>query len=525
MNEQVRPMMLEQAASVAKRAKQPLLSRRYALEIRQQLAWHWQAAIIGLALLLGLGISAAILIAGDRRDPLGPTYASFAGLLDAPPADDGQLLIQALDRDGHVTSDARYARYGVRAAYHVQLPGSDHQIASPFWEFINSQGPVYRAGRVIEAPLFEDRWSLIGYPLTEAYWCTVTLRGEPVDMLIQVFERRVLTYTPSEPAGWQVQFANVGRHYLDWRYGGVVGASRVADPADLPAPAPPDYAALRRELRELLADAEGLHAVAVLDLQTDELISIGGSRRQLAASTLKLSIMIAVARDISAGKYTADEVEHLAIAAMGPSINEPARELLRVVGDGDVAAGIDRVNAILREFGARNSLMTHPPGFWDEDFGYLERVGTSENLLTAVDAVRILAAIWRGQHLTDAERDYLLWSLSLTTPFLDGPIRAPLPDEATTFHKTGVIDAPENVWNDAGLVVFERAGQEYAYAVAFLSSDNPHSYIEGYYLNEAVSAAVWAAFSADSSGASYARAAEEPPVRADVQPIWGLSVR
>ena len=61
--------------------------------------------------------------------------------------------------------------------------------------------------------------------------------------------------------------------------------------------------------------------------------------------------------------------------------------------------------------------------------------------------------------------------------------------------------------------------------MAFLSSDNPHSYIEGYYLNEAVSAAVWAAFSADSSGASYARAAEEPPVRADVQPIWGLSVR
>ena len=63
MNEQVRPMMLEQATSEAKRAKQPLLSRRYALEIRQQLAWHWQALIIGLALLLGLGISAAILVA------------------------------------------------------------------------------------------------------------------------------------------------------------------------------------------------------------------------------------------------------------------------------------------------------------------------------------------------------------------------------------------------------------------------------------------------------------------------------
>src|SRR3546814_71276 len=63
MNEQVRPVMIEQATQAAERPKQPLLSRRYALEIRQQLAWHWQAVIIGLALLLGLGISAAILIA------------------------------------------------------------------------------------------------------------------------------------------------------------------------------------------------------------------------------------------------------------------------------------------------------------------------------------------------------------------------------------------------------------------------------------------------------------------------------
>ncbi|WP_341523551.1 ABC transporter permease [Pseudomonas sp. G.S.17] len=41
---------------------QPLLARRYALEIRQQLAWYWQALIIALALVVGLGISAAILV-------------------------------------------------------------------------------------------------------------------------------------------------------------------------------------------------------------------------------------------------------------------------------------------------------------------------------------------------------------------------------------------------------------------------------------------------------------------------------
>lgn len=51
--------------------RQPLLARRYALEIRQQLAWYWQALIIALALAFGLAISAAILVgAGVPADQL-----------------------------------------------------------------------------------------------------------------------------------------------------------------------------------------------------------------------------------------------------------------------------------------------------------------------------------------------------------------------------------------------------------------------------------------------------------------------
>jgi Tol biopolymer transport system component len=38
------------------------------------------------------------------------------------------------------------------------------------------------------------------------------------DVLVQLFERRVLTYTPSNPAGFQVEMGNVGQHYYRWRY-------------------------------------------------------------------------------------------------------------------------------------------------------------------------------------------------------------------------------------------------------------------------------------------------------------------
>lgn len=56
------PLSAPLAEADSPRPRQPLFSRRYTLEIRQQLAWPWQALILGLALLLGLGLSAAILV-------------------------------------------------------------------------------------------------------------------------------------------------------------------------------------------------------------------------------------------------------------------------------------------------------------------------------------------------------------------------------------------------------------------------------------------------------------------------------
>lgn len=45
------------------------------------------------------------------------------------------------------------------------------------------------------------------------------VNGQEQDVLVQLYERRVLTYTPSNPDGWQVEMGNVGQHYRHWRYG------------------------------------------------------------------------------------------------------------------------------------------------------------------------------------------------------------------------------------------------------------------------------------------------------------------
>lgn len=44
-------------------SRRPLASRRFALELRQQMAWHRQALILGVSLIIGMGVSAAILVA------------------------------------------------------------------------------------------------------------------------------------------------------------------------------------------------------------------------------------------------------------------------------------------------------------------------------------------------------------------------------------------------------------------------------------------------------------------------------
>jgi hypothetical protein len=157
-------------------------------------------------------------VAGDPDDSNGPTYATFLPLLDALALPDGAPVVQRVARDGAITSDPNLAALGAIAAYHVQMPGIDHQVASPFWEFMTSTGLVYENGQYVQAPIFENPFYATGLPITEAYWTTVRVGGVPADVLVQCFERRCLTWTPGNDPGWQVEAGNVGQHYEQWRY-------------------------------------------------------------------------------------------------------------------------------------------------------------------------------------------------------------------------------------------------------------------------------------------------------------------
>jgi N-acetylmuramoyl-L-alanine amidase len=166
--------------------------------------WNWEPAMIP--------------VAGDGDDSSSPTYATFTGLLTAPPAADGALLTTRVARNGSTRDDPSLASEGVTAAFHVNEWGANHQVASVFWDFMHAEGLVYEDGQYQQDSLFESPFYATGFPITEAYWATVALAGVQTDVLMQCFERRCLTYTPTNPKGWEVEAGNIGQHYFRWRY-------------------------------------------------------------------------------------------------------------------------------------------------------------------------------------------------------------------------------------------------------------------------------------------------------------------
>ena len=209
---------------------------------------------------------ADVQIAGDPANPFAPTDADIhaLGLRDMPAEEEGELITRTLTGDNQVMEDERFAQYNVTAAERVTVPGIDHTIASPFWEFMTSSGPVWEDGQIVEDDLFENPFYAVGYPLTPAFWSVVPVLGAEQDVLWQCFERRCLTYTPSNNEGFQVEAGNVGQHYYTWRYGG-------DEPGPGPEPEPePDFDGTYYAQLAALNES-GVSGTATLTLEGDQL--------------------------------------------------------------------------------------------------------------------------------------------------------------------------------------------------------------------------------------------------------------
>ena len=151
-------------------------------------------------------------VAGDpaAANAEAPTYQSLGSVatvdVDTAPrraaAAVGSVLAATLNKAGQVGQDQGLSRHNVRVGSYSEALG--HNVADVFGR--------YMSGLSID-PLFA-----MGHPISEPYWAKVRVGGVEKDVLMQAFERRVLTYTPTNAEAFQVEMGNVGQHYYRWRY-------------------------------------------------------------------------------------------------------------------------------------------------------------------------------------------------------------------------------------------------------------------------------------------------------------------
>ncbi len=142
-------------------------------------------------------------IAGDPDNP-GPTYAQLnskgKALFEAAPDHTGAYTQAAVSPAGDISISTNGP--SAAATFAVYDAPTRHNVPRAFAD--------YRA----KAGL-----ATIGYALCEPFYATVKVAGQQKQVIVQVFERRVLTYTASNPAAFQVEMGNIGAHYYLWRYG------------------------------------------------------------------------------------------------------------------------------------------------------------------------------------------------------------------------------------------------------------------------------------------------------------------
>ncbi|MHB8646847.1 MAG: hypothetical protein ACYDAR_13740 [Thermomicrobiales bacterium] len=168
---------------------------------------------------------AGVPVAGDPTNNPCPTYATLAKVasitpgVNTAPDRTGMAISGALKTDGTVIPVTGIAD---PTTYSYYVPETKHNIAAPFWTFLTQEGPVIGGdGKLTTGKLFDPPFFAVGLPITEPYWTKAIVGGKARDVLVQAFERRLLTYTPANPDGFKVEMGNVGAAYTRWRYGPV----------------------------------------------------------------------------------------------------------------------------------------------------------------------------------------------------------------------------------------------------------------------------------------------------------------
>jgi hypothetical protein len=139
-------------------------------------------------------------VAGDPGG-LGPTYADIydyrSTILAAKGKRIGQPINLFFDTDHTLYTDRAPDASLPKLTDYDDVTG--HNVLRQFTNYRDEVG-----------------FTTIGYARSEPAAAFFTVGGVKRVIAFQVFERRVLTFTPDNPTAFQVEMGNIGQHYFNW---------------------------------------------------------------------------------------------------------------------------------------------------------------------------------------------------------------------------------------------------------------------------------------------------------------------
>ncbi len=162
---------------------------------------------------------AVVPIGGDGANNPAPSYATLARISslsgeNRAVAAPKQLVTASLSNTG-----ARGTiTFPATESLSYYAPETGHNIPDVFFNFLNQTGKVYSDGSYHDGTILDWVFT-VGYPISEPVWTRMTIAGQPRNVMVQAFQRQILTYIPDYGPPWNVQFGNVGVAYYGWRYG------------------------------------------------------------------------------------------------------------------------------------------------------------------------------------------------------------------------------------------------------------------------------------------------------------------
>ena len=271
--------------------------------------------------------------------------------------------------------------------------------------------------------------------------------------------------------------------------------------------ASPEFLALHdtlaKEIEAYAAQAGGIDvAIAVTDLQTGEVISVGGNDIHRTGCTMNMFALFAAVGEFQAGRADADSVAYNVNVGIGHSFPP---QVYRLMGNvfGSAQAGVGRAQEMMTSWGMKASHFYQLPYY---------PVGPQMNSLTALEVNMVLTKLYRGQLFDPEWTQYTLARLRNIAPYLNYILPGQLPESATVAHKIGYFwDRDGWVNNDVGIVTFTGAdGKEKAYAISYLSQKGRTEYT-GYSFGARLSGIVWDYFAAAYEAKAGALGRSQPP--------------